>query len=97
MPRERAEQILADYAAGTPVRAIARAYGHSGNTVRDYVHRRRTPGEPAARPDGFGPFAAYCRQRLADDPHLRAQRCWPRCPAPASAHAGSSATAPSSS
>ncbi len=72
LPRERAEQILADYAAGTPVRAIARTYGHSGNTVRDYVHRRRTPGEPAARPDDFGPFAAYCRQRLADDPHLRA-------------------------
>ena len=72
LPRERAEQILADYAAGTPVRAIARAYGHSGNTVRDYVHRRRTPGEPAARPDGFEPFAAYCQQRLADDPHLRA-------------------------
>ncbi len=71
LPRERAEQILADYAAGKPVRAIARAYRHSGNTVRDYVHGRRTPGEPAARPDGFGPFAAYCRQRLADDPHLR--------------------------
>jgi TniQ protein len=72
LPRERAEQILAEHAAGTPVRAIARAYRHSGNTVRDYVHRRRIPGEPAARPDGFGPFAAYCRQRLADDPHLRA-------------------------
>jgi hypothetical protein len=73
LPRERAEQILADYAAGTPVRAIARTYRHSANTVRDYVHGRRTPGEPAARADEFEPFAAYCRQRLADDPHLRAR------------------------
>jgi hypothetical protein len=72
LPRERAELILADHAAGKPVRAIARTYSHSSNTVRDYVHGRRTPGEPAARPDDFGPFAAYCRQRLADDPHLRA-------------------------
>ena len=27
---------------------------------------------PAARADDFAPFAAYCRQRLDDDPHLRA-------------------------
>ena len=31
----------------------------------------RTPGEPAPRADDFAPFAAYCRRRLADDPHLR--------------------------
>jgi len=72
LPRERAEQILAEHAAGKPVRAIARTYGHSGNTVRDYVHGRRIPGTPAARASGFAPFAAYCRRRLADDPHLRA-------------------------
>jgi len=71
LPRDRAELIVAEYAAGKPVRAIARAYGHSGNTVRDYVHGRRTPGEPAARADDFAPFAGYCQQRLADDPHLR--------------------------
>ena len=38
------------------------------------MHGRRTPGEPAARADDFAPFAAYCRQRLADDPHLRTPR-----------------------
>ncbi len=72
LPRDRAEQFLADHAAGMPVRAIARTYGHKPATVRDYVHGRRIPGEPASRADDFAPFAAYCRQRLADDPHLRA-------------------------
>jgi hypothetical protein len=71
LPRDRAELIVADYAAGKPVRVIAEAYGHSITTVRDYAHGRRTPGEPAARADDFAPFAAYCRLRLADDPHLR--------------------------
>ena len=72
LPRERAEQMLADYAAGTPVRIIARTYGHSRMTVRDYVRGLRIPGEPAPRADEFEPFAAYCRHRLANDPHLRA-------------------------
>jgi hypothetical protein len=71
LPRDRAEQILADHAAGKPVGAIARAYGHSPVTIRAYVNGRRTPGEAAPRADDFTPFAAYCRQRLADDPHLR--------------------------
>jgi hypothetical protein len=72
LPRERAELIMAEHAAGQSIRGIAATYGHSTQTVRDYVLRRRTPGEPAARDDDFGPFAAYCRRRLADDPHLRA-------------------------
>jgi hypothetical protein len=72
LPRDRAEQILAEHAAGKPARAIARAYGHAPATVRDYVHGRRIPGMPAAQADDFAPFAPYCRQRLADDPHLRA-------------------------
>jgi len=71
LPRDRAEQILAGYAAGKPVREIAEAYGHSITTIRTYAHGLRTPGEPAARADDFAPFAGYCRQRLADDPHLR--------------------------
>jgi hypothetical protein len=71
LPRDRAEQILADHAAGKPVGAIARAYGHSPVTVRAYVNGLRTPGEPSPRGDDFAPFAGYCRQRLADDPHLR--------------------------
>jgi hypothetical protein len=71
LPRDRAEQILADHAAGKPASAIARAYGHSPNTVRAYVNGLRAPGEPPSRSDDFAPFAVYCRQRLADDPHLR--------------------------
>ena len=72
LPRDRGEQILADHAAGMPVRAIARTYGHSPETIRNYVRGHRIPGMPAARADDFAPFAAYCRQRLDDDPHLRA-------------------------
>ena len=72
LPRDRAELIMAEHAAGKSIREIAAAYGHSTQTVRDYVLGRRTPGEPAARDDDFAPFAAYCRRRLADDPHLRA-------------------------
>ena len=71
LPRERGEEILAAHAAGMPVRQIARTYGHSPGTVRDYVRGRRAPGEPAPRTDDLAPFAGYCRQRLADDPHLR--------------------------
>jgi hypothetical protein len=71
LPRDRAELIMAEYAAGKPVRLIARTYGHAPATIRDYAQGRRTPGEPAARTDDFAPFTGYCRQRLADDPHLR--------------------------
>jgi TniQ len=72
LPRDRGEQILADHTAGMPIRAIARTYGHKPETVRNYVRGHRIPGMPAARADDFAPFAAYCRRRLADDPHLRA-------------------------
>lgn len=71
LPRDRAEQILADHAAGRSVDAIAKARGHSPTTIRAYVNGLRMPGEPAPRTDSFAPFAGYCRQRLADDPHLR--------------------------
>jgi DNA-binding NarL/FixJ family response regulator len=45
LPRDRAEQILADHVAGKPVGAIAKAYGRSPATVRAYVNGLRTPGE----------------------------------------------------
>ena len=50
LPRDRAELIVAEYAAGKPVRVIAEAYGHSITTVRDYARGRRTPGEPQPGP-----------------------------------------------
>jgi hypothetical protein len=71
LPRDRAELIVAEYAAGKTVRVIAETYGHSITTVRDYARGRRTPGEPAARADDFVAFTGYCQRRLADDPHLR--------------------------
>ena len=71
LPRARAEQILAEHAAGKSIRAIAQEYGHSAGTIRDYVRGRRIPGEVMPRPGEFAPLAGYCRQRLADDPHLR--------------------------
>ena len=42
LPRDRAEQILADHAAGKPVRVIARTYGHS---------HQHSPGLRARPPD----------------------------------------------
>ena len=72
LPRDRAEMILAGHAAGKSIREIARDLGHSPQTVRSYALGRRAPGEVAPREDSFSPFAAYCRKRLDDDPHLRA-------------------------
>jgi TniQ len=70
---DRVQQIFTLGAAGVPTRAIARRLGHSPQTVRDYLHQRRTPGVRAvSRPDLFTDlFADYCRQRLAEDPDLR--------------------------
>jgi hypothetical protein len=73
LPPERVQQIFALRAAGLSVRAIARQLGHSPQTVRGYLHRRKTPGVRAvSRADLFTDvFADYCRQRFAEDPHLR--------------------------
>jgi hypothetical protein len=70
---DRVQQIFTLSAAGVPVRAISRQLGHSPQTVRGYLHQRRTPGVRAvSRPDLFTDlFADYCRQRFAEDPHLR--------------------------
>lgn len=72
LTRESAELILTEHAAGTSIRAIAKTHGHSPRIVGKYVHGRRVPGEVYTAPDALAPFTAYCRQRLADDPHLRA-------------------------
>ena len=73
LPPDRVQQIFTLSAAGVPVRAIARQLGHSPQTVRDYLHQRRTPGVRAvSRPGLFTDlFADYCRQRFTEDPHLR--------------------------
>ncbi|MEU1439556.1 TniQ family protein [Streptomyces sp. NPDC005786] len=54
------------------MQAIADHIGHSHQTVRDYISGRRTPGIRAPRSSLLTePLASYCRQRLAEDPHLR--------------------------
>jgi hypothetical protein len=70
---DRVQQIFTLSAAGMPVRAIARQLGHSPQTIRAYLHQRRTPGVRAvSRPGLFTDvFADYCRQRFAEDPDLR--------------------------
>src|SRR5712671_7892050 len=73
LPPDRVRQIFTLSAAGMPTRAIARQLGHSPQTVRGYLHQRRTPGVRAvSRPDLFTDlFADYCRQRFTEDPDLR--------------------------
>ncbi len=72
LPRDRAEKILTLGAAGWSVPAIAAHLGHSEPTIRDYLAGRRTPGVRAPRPSLLTDlFAGYCRQRFAEDPHLR--------------------------
>jgi hypothetical protein len=44
LPWDQAELITAEHAAGRSIRGIAAAYGHSTQTVRDYVLGRRSPG-----------------------------------------------------
>jgi transposase len=58
-------------AQGWSVSAIARHLGRDRKTIRRYLAGEVVPGRrrPAAA-DPFEPFAAYCRARLAGDPHL---------------------------
>lgn len=56
---------------GWSISAIAAHLGHDRKTVRAYLNGERRPGErKPARPEALAEFVAYCRQRLADDPHL---------------------------
>jgi transposase len=56
---------------GWSISAIATHLGHDRKTIRAYLNGERRPGErKPARPEAMEDFLAYCRQRLADDPHL---------------------------
>ncbi|MEV7099484.1 helix-turn-helix domain-containing protein [Amycolatopsis sp. NPDC051045] len=58
-------------AQGWSVSAIARHLGRDRKTIRRYLSGEVVPGKRRpAGPDPFEPFIAYCRARLADDPHL---------------------------
>lgn len=49
---------------------IAQRLGRDRKTVRSYLAGERTPGRRHPARDDFLRFLPYCRQRLADDPHL---------------------------
>ncbi|MCZ7456111.1 Mu transposase domain-containing protein [Streptomyces sp. WMMC940] len=55
---------------GWTISAIARHLGRDRKTIRAYLNGERTAGPRRQAPDAFVPFLPYCRQRLADDPHL---------------------------
>lgn len=57
---------------GWSVSAIARHLGRDRKTVRSYLAGDRTVGVRRTVQDGFLRFSRYCRQRLLDEPHLRA-------------------------
>ena len=56
---------------GWTISAIARHLGHDRKTIRAYLQGGRVAGQRVrAEPDLFEPFVVYCRERLAEDPHL---------------------------
>lgn len=55
---------------GWTISAIARHLGRDRKTIRAYLNGERVPGHRRQDTDAFVPFLDYCRQRLADDPHL---------------------------
>jgi transposase len=56
---------------GWSISAIARHLGHDRKTIRAYLRGDRVAGQRArSAPDGFEAFVGYCRERLAEDPHL---------------------------
>ncbi|MFF9642828.1 Mu transposase domain-containing protein [Kitasatospora aureofaciens] len=57
---------------GWSIIRISRHLGRDRKTVRSYLRGERTPGIRIPPRDGFLQFLPYCRQRLAEDPHLAA-------------------------
>ena len=55
---------------GWTISAIARHLGRDRKTIRAYLAGREAGVRARSSPDPFEVFAAYCRQRLRDDPHL---------------------------
>lgn len=55
---------------GWTISAIAQHLGRDRKTIRAYLNGERVPQQRRQAPDAFVPFLDYCRQRLADDPHL---------------------------
>ncbi|MFI6843989.1 Mu transposase domain-containing protein [Kitasatospora sp. NPDC050467] len=72
LTKEEFEEVRARRAQGWSISAIARHLGRDRKTVRSYLDGGRIAGVRSRPQDGFTRFSPYCRQRLADDPHLSA-------------------------
>jgi transposase len=70
LTRENDIDIHALRRQGWTISAIARHLGKDRKTIRAYLNGREAGVRVRAIPDAFEPFAAYCAQRLSDDPHL---------------------------
>jgi transposase len=71
LAREEDVEAHALKARGWTVSAIARHLGRDPKTIRAYLSGERVPGvRAAAGPDRFEAYAAYCAERLGEDPHL---------------------------
>jgi len=55
---------------GWTISAIARHLGKDRKTIRAYLSGRAAGVRATTWADPFDRFAAYCAQRLKDDPHL---------------------------
>lgn len=71
IPEADARKAIDLAGQGQNVSEIARQLDHDRKTIRIYLNGHRAPGQPRPHADSFAPFAAYVRQRAADDPHLR--------------------------
>jgi transposase len=71
LTREDDEDAHALHRRGWSISAIARHLGHDRKTIRAYLREGRVAGQRRrSEPDLFEPFVGYCRERLAEDPHL---------------------------
>jgi transposase len=70
LTREDDIDVHALHRQGWTISAIARHLGRDRKTIRAYLAGREAGVRARSTADPFEPFAAYCQQRLADDPHL---------------------------
>lgn len=70
LTRENDIDIHALHRQGWTISAIARHLGRDRKTIRAYLAGREAGVRARSVADPFEPFAAYCGQRLGDDPHL---------------------------
>jgi transposase len=70
LTREDDIDVHALHRQGWTISAIARHLGRDRKTIRAYLAGRQAGVRARSGPDRFEPFAGYCAQRLADDPHL---------------------------